>query len=203
MLTPNLEKQETVERVQQIVEALKSSATTEEDRTLWQAWLNQILDFQNHSYFLGIHPSWLQSLVSQESPAIQEALRNRHPVLMEVLKRKLKRLPQQENLLSSGQRWLVSYLLQVGKNRTAELLAKQPELIQNAIIEALTLHHPLESTELELDFFFELQYPTPDDLFKSVGFYGNHPEQVVELAQRLEYAQGQKLIRLLSPKKSG
>lgn len=194
----DLEKLKPVERAFQVVSALKAETVSEEDRPVLQAWLDRMLAFQKQSYFLGIHPSWLEVLVAPESRAIQDAFKARHPVLMQVLKTKLKRMSQQEGLLETGQRELSAYLVKVGRAKTALLLAKQPEEIQSALIAELAKTAPESSSEFELDFMFEFNYSNSSELFKQAGFYCKDPGQVIELAQRMDYAQGQKLIKLLT-----
>ncbi len=185
------------EQVCKVVSALFGGAPSEEKPEVLQALLKKYLDFQAQSYFLGIDSSWLEALVGSESQAIQAAFKQKNPVLMQVLKTKLTRMSSQENLLETGQRELSAYLVQAGRAKTANLLAKLPADQQESVLAQLAKAPEDTSSQFKLDFIFELNYPNSSDLFKEVGLYCKDPFQINELAQRLEYAQGQKLITLL------
>lgn len=185
------------EQVFKVVSALFGGQPSEEKPEVLQALLKKYLDFQAQSYFLGIHPSWLEVLVTAESPALQEAFKQKNPILMQVIKTKLTRMSQQENLLETGQKELGAYLVQAGRAKTAQLLAKLPHNIQESVIKYLAKVPEDASTKYDLGFAFELNYTGASDLFKLAGFYCQDPTQINELAQRLEYAEGQKLITIL------
>lgn len=185
------------EQVFKVVSALFGGQPSEEKPEVLQALLKKYLDFQAQSYFLGIHPSWLEALVNAESPALQEAFKQKNPILMQVLKTKLTRMSQQENLLETGQKELGAYLVQAGRAKTGQLLAKLPQNLQESLIKYLAKVPEEASTQHDLGFAFELNYSNSSDLFKLVGFYCQEPTQINELAQRLEYAEGQKLITIL------
>ncbi|MEI6806681.1 MAG: hypothetical protein WCK49_09290 [Myxococcaceae bacterium] len=177
--------------------ALYAGEPSAEDTEVLKALLAKYQDFQSQSYFLGIHPSWLEALVASESVGIQEAFKQQNPVLMQVLKTKLTRMSQQDNLLETGQRELAAYLVKAGRAKTVKLLAKLPADQQESVLTQLAKAPQTVSSEFELEFIFEIQYSNSSDLFKEVGLYCKDPSQINELAQRLEYAQGQKIIALL------
>lgn len=185
------------ESVFEVVSALFAGAPSEEKPEVLQAHLKKYLDFQSQSYFLGIDPSWLDALVAQESPAIQKALQEKNPVLMQVLKSKLLRIPQQDQLLETGHRELSAYLIKAGRAKTARLLAQLPKALQDPVIKQLAQQPENSTFQEDLSFVFKLKYKNAAELFKLVGFYCKNPTRIFELAQRLEYAEGQKLITIL------
>lgn len=169
----------------------------EQDQEVLRALLQKYVDFQAQSYFLGIDPSWLEALVAPESQPIKDAFAQKNPVLMQVLKTKLTRMSPQDNLLETGQRELAAYLVKVGRAKTADLLSKLPKEYQESVLAQLAKVPEDTSSEFELEFIFKLNYTNPSELFKTVGLYCKDPFQINELAQRLNYAEGQKLINLL------
>ena len=184
-----------VEGVFQLVSALFGKQPPEEAKEeLLKAQLQQYLDYQSQFYFLGIHPSWLEALLVNESDAMKKAFKDKHPVLMEVLKTKLVRMSRQDNLLELGKEQLSAYLVKRGKPKTAELLSKLPESIQDGVLADLKKLSTLAEPQQELAFLFDYHYDTAQDLFKQVGLYCKEPNKIQELAQRLEYQDGQKLI---------
>lgn len=198
MPIPDLEPLTPAERVYTVVSALHGAEPpAAEDQEVLTALLAKYLDFQRQSYFLGIDLSWLEALVAPESEAIKEAFQQKNSVLMDVLKTKLVRMSSQENLLEIGQRELVAYLVTAGRAKTASLLAKLSPALQEAVIAQLAKAPEGASSQFQLEFIFNLNYPSTSDLFKTVGLYCKDPSQVNELAQRLNYAEGQKLIALL------
>lgn len=197
MPIPDLEGLKPAQRVLKVVSALYASESSPEDTEILKALLQKYQDFQAQSYFLGVHPSWLEALVASESPEIEEAFKQQNPVLMQVLKTKLTRMSQQDSLLETGQRELAAYLVKAGRAKTAQLLAKLPSDQQESVLAQLAKVPGETSSQFELEFIFEINYTNSSDLFKEVGLYCKDPSQMNELAQRLEYAQGQKLIALL------
>ncbi|MBL4818034.1 MAG: hypothetical protein JKY15_02205, partial [Deltaproteobacteria bacterium] len=102
----------------------------EEELTLklLKAYLQKMIVFGEQSYFLGIHDSWLEALSSGYP---------RTPALLEILKTKLLRLSQYDDLMTVGKRELASYLVALGKFKAAQLMAPLPKEIQTALIEAM------------------------------------------------------------------
>lgn len=193
----NLEALKPAEQVFQVVSALFGETPPGSDAEMLKALFKKQLDFQSRSYFLGIHPSWLEALVVSEPAAIQEAFQKKNPILMQVLKTQLTRMSQQEGLLKLGHQQLSAYLVKIGKAKTARLLSKQPKDIQDAILAQLEKASNDAVCEQDLEFIFKLKYDGANNLFKQVGLYCKDPTQINELAQRLEHAEGQKLITLL------
>jgi hypothetical protein len=197
MPIPDLEALKPVDRVFTVVSALTAAEPVPEDQEVLKALLQKYVDFQAQSYFLGIDPSWLEVWVEPESQAIKDAYAQKHPVLMQVLKTKLTRMSPQDNLLETGQRELAAYLVKVGRAKTADLLSKLPKEQQDSVIAQLAKTQEEASSGFELEFIFKLNYTNSSELFKTVGLYCKDPSRVNELAQRLKYAEGQKLIALL------
>lgn len=197
MPIPELDALKPAERIFEIVSALHVAEPEPKDQEVLKALLQKYVDFQAQSYFLGIDPSWLEALVAPESQAMKDAFAQKNPILMQVLKTKLTRMSPQDNLLETGQRELAAYLVKAGRAKTAKLLAKLPKEYQESVIAQLAKAPEDASSQFELEFIFELTYTHPNELFKTVGLYCKDPSQVNELAQRLKYTEGQKLIALL------
>ncbi|MES2505026.1 MAG: hypothetical protein V4534_09150 [Myxococcota bacterium] len=162
-------------------DALESSELTPE---ILQVYLSKLVDFQHRSFFLGMDDSWVE----------------KNPVLREISKNRLTRMSQHDDLVETGRREISAYLVSLGKRRTATLLAYLPKDVQEAVFTALSDYAPTSAGDVNaknFDFIFQFNYLKPLELFKQAGLYAKDPAAIQQLAQRLNFADGQKLLTLL------
>ncbi len=152
-----------------------------------KAYLSKMLAFEAQSYFLGIHDSWLKFYLGDLQPA---------PLLLEALKSKLVRLPYYDDLLETGRFGLGAHLVSLGKRKAAELIAAQSAEVQEALIKAMAEVTEGRAGPEGIEKLLAFAYLGVSELFKNIGLYIKDQGAVQQIAERVPYEDGQKLLGL-------